>query len=69
MEIGSLLNQNVDVLLEDDGKTVKLINSINNMELARFNSDSVINCWGNPGGFMTMEQYDKYMEKINAETV
>lgn len=74
MEIGTLLNQNVSVHLEDDGHTVKLFNTTNKMELARFSSESLINCWGNPGGFMTKEDYDKYvsrkeLHRINIEMI
>ena len=70
MKLWSLLNQNVDVeseqYINSFGKLcyrIILRNKINKMELAVFESESIITSWGNPGGYMTKEQYDKSRNK------
>jgi hypothetical protein len=54
-KIGELLNQPVEVY--KDGDKIRLINSINNQELACINGTEV---WLNKGGFMTKEEHDNY---------
>lgn len=71
MEIGTLLNLPVkiesDGFKNEEGKffyRIKLINQINGLELAVFESESLIFAWGNPGGFYTKSQYFDYFKKV-----
>lgn len=69
MEIGTLLNLpvKVDYTIQDDTHRITLINEINGLELATFESNSVINSWGNPGGYYTKEQWDKLHKEQDSE--
>ena len=74
MELGTLLNQNIKVVSEENNHIIKLINISNNMELARFESKEIIYAWGNPGGVMTKEEYNKIiarkeLHEINLEMI
>lgn len=81
-DCGNLLNQNIRLLkvIEHVSGNVpdvvkyKLINTINDMELAVIETFAGGNEWINPGVFMTKEEYDKArirkeLHKINAEMI
>ena len=77
-DYGNLLNQNIKIVEEVDGRDtiIKLINTSNGMELANIWVYSADECelWLNPGGFMTKmdwhkETIRKELHKINAETI
>lgn len=61
-----LLNQNIGIEREvhETFDTIKLINTTNNMELARIDVQYAdeLDIWVNPGGFMHKEDYDNYMK-------
>lgn len=54
--MNKLLNQNIEVKQDENilGQ-ISLINTINGIELARFNSNSEIKVWINSGGYQTKE--------------
>lgn len=54
--MNKLLNQNIEVKQDENilGQ-ISLINTITGIELARFNSNSEIKVWINPGGYQTKE--------------
>lgn len=54
--MNKLLNQNIEVKQDKNilGQ-ISLINTITGIELARFNSNSEIKVWINPGGYQTKE--------------
>ena len=78
MELGTLLNQNIKIVEEVDGRDtiIKLINTSNEMELATIWVAYADECdvWLNPGGVMTKEEYDKFiarkeLHEINSEMI
>jgi hypothetical protein len=78
VELGTLLNQNIRIEKETQEifDTIKLINTINNMELARIDIQHAdeLDIWINPGGFISKKDYDKYiarkeLHKINIEMI
>lgn len=77
-DYGNLLNQNIKVVKEVDGRDtiLKFINTSNGMELATIWVYSADECelWVNPGGFMTKmdwlkEKTRKELHELNAEMV
>lgn len=66
-DYGNLLNQNIKVVEEVDGRDtiIKLINTSNGMELATIWVYSADECelWVNPGRFMNKEEFDDYQNR------
>lgn len=66
-DYGNLLNQNIKVVKEVDGRDtiLKFINTSNGMELATIWVYSADECelWVNPGGFMNKEEFDDYQNR------
>jgi len=58
-----LLNQNVKLVPNADDTEIRLINTVNGQELARFSSYEPIKVWVNKGVFMTFEEYLEYQRK------
>lgn len=77
-DYGNLLNQNIKMVEEVDGRDtiIKLINTSNGMELATIWVYSADECklWVNPGGFMTKMDWLKEttrqeLHELNAEMI
>ena len=66
-DYGNLLNQNIKIVEEVDGRDtiIKLINTSNGMELANIWVYRADECelWVNPGGFMNKEEFDDYQNR------
>ena len=52
-----LLNQNIKIIPNADDTCFSIINTSNNMELCRIESNEPMNIWINKGWFMNKEEY------------